>query len=605
MRPTAQARARATSVPCRRPDREDHVPTEDLYSQSFSRNLGVLTQAEQERLRTSCVAIAGLGGIGGQTLVLLARMGVGHVRIADFDTFEYPNINRQVGAAADTVGKLKAHVLAEEVRRINPAARVEVFDEGFTESTAAPLLDGADAAIDAIDFYAIETHLELHRAARRHGLYVLMGSPVGFSGCLQIFDPAGMSLEEYCAIRPEMPALEKQLRYACGLVPNLAHIDYFDVSAASSNTNFLQRKGPSLACACALASSLVAAETVLLLLGRRKPRCIPHTFQFDPYTYRYEKPIVEGGMSHYDAAAAIRRIPDRSSLVPQVLHWLYRKKQAQQARVNGADLYYQVEGGGETLLLVSPLGGDSSFWPRQIQPLSRSFRVISYDPRGSGESSACTATCSTREMAEDALALLAHLGVTRAHVVGLALGGLVAQEMALLEPGLVDRLVLVSTYARADAPLRAATERWRHVATTQGMEPLFDECLDSLFTPEYIACNYGELENLRTFYHLNLQRPDCFCHQCRAGITHDTRGRLGAIGAPTLVIHGERDSLVDLRLGAELAGGIPGARLLVIDGAPHFLPWENANRFNASLIEFLASSPAVSTVARGDMLPAG
>jgi pimeloyl-ACP methyl ester carboxylesterase/molybdopterin/thiamine biosynthesis adenylyltransferase len=561
--------------------------TDETYEQSFSRNIGILTREEQETLSRSTVAIAGLGGIGGNTLVLLARMGVGKFRLADFDRFDLVNINRQYGARTDTRGQRKCEVLAEEVRRINPGAEIAVFEDGFTEDNADKLLAGAGLAVDAIDFYAIETHLAFHRQTRAYGLYTLMGSPVGFSACLQVFDPEGMSIEEYCGIREEMEVLEKQLRFACGLVPELLHIDYFDVSGGAANTDFLNRTGPSIASACSLAASLVATEAVLILLGRRKPRAIPHTFQFDPYTYRYARTHLERGMASYDPEAAIRKIRDKSSFVPQVLELFYRKKQAEKARVNGVELYYKEEGEGEPVLLISPLGADSSFWARQTPSLAEHFRVITFDNRGAGESSPCTGECSTETLADDAAGLLEHLGVRKARVVGLALGGLAAQCLAARRPDLVDRLVLASSYLKADHQIESLTAGWRRLAEEQGMEHLFEVCLEYLFSPAYIADNDGELDKLKTFYRLTLVEPRSFCQQSLAGVRHDSTDLVGRLACPTLVIHGGGDRLVDLRLGRALATGLPQGRLTVIEDAPHFLIWEHAGRFNSEVIRFL------------------
>lgn len=562
---------------------------DDLYRQSFSRNLGILTEAEQEKLRSSTVAIAGLGGIGGNTLIQLARMGVGRFRVADFDRFDVVNINRQYGARVDTQGEFKSEVLRQEVLAINPSAQVEVFTEGFTADTAGPLLEGAELAIDAVDFYAIETHLEFHRATRAHGLYTLMGSPVGFSACLQVFDPEGMSLEEYCAITPEMNPLEKQLRYACGLVPELLHLDYFDVSAGRSNTDFLTRTGPSVSAACTLAAALVATEAVLLLLGRRRPRVVPYTSQFDPYTYRYASTYLEGGMACFDPGPVVKRIKDRSSFVPQVLELFYQKKRSRKAAVDGIDLYYKVEGEGPPLLMIAPLGADAGFWARQTQELSRHFQVITFDNRGSGESTPCQGPCSTEQLAADALGLLDFLGLERVHLLGLALGGLVAQQIALRHPERVDRLVLAASYLKADPALEEVTRGWRELATRKGMEPLFDACLEHLFSAEYIADNDGELDKLKTFYRLTLVEPQSFCAQSLAGVEHDLRSQAAAIRAPTLVVHGLADRLVGEEHARELAATLPGAEPVWLPGAPHFLIWEQAPRFNAEVVRFLAA----------------
>lgn len=565
------------------------MPPKDLYSQCYSRNIGILTKDEQQRLSRATVAIAGMGGIGSNTAVMLARMGVSRFRIADFDNFDYANINRQYGAFLDTIGKSKVAVVEAELKRINPEAQVMVEPAGFTADNAERFLAGADIAIDAIDFYSIDSHLEFHRQARRRQLYILMGSPVGFSACLQVFDPNGMSLEEYCGIEPRMMALEKQLRYACGVVPNLAHVDYFDVSQGASNTNFLKKTGPSLAAPTAMAASLVASEVVIILANRRKPKAIPYTFQFDPYTYRYEKVWLENGMKSFDVDRALSRISDRSSLIPLVYKYLYKRRKARRAKVNGAELYYEVEGTGENLLLISPLGGDSSYWTRQSQELSRHYKVISFDSRGTGFSSECDQSYSTLVMAQDALALLKKLGVERTHVVGLAMGGLVAQHMAVMRPELVDRMVLASSYARAHENLSSIVAEWQKVALQNGMEELFDLCLASLFSESFVKDADGEVDKLRTFFHLNLQSPNSFVYQSTAGIRHDTTAVLDRINCPTLVLHGEADRVVDKSLADELASGIRNSCFKVIADAPHFMNWEHAARFNDEVLQFLSA----------------
>lgn len=561
---------------------------ESVYARSFERNIGILTGAEQQALRTSTVAVAGLGGIGGNVVMTLARMGVGRFRIADFDTFELANINRQYGATVDTVGQRKCDVIAAELRRVNPDVTVDVFPDGFTDATGNALLRDADLAIDAVDFYAIDTHLAFHRKTREHGLFTLMGSPVGFSACLQVFDPAGMSIEEYCGIHLDMDPLEKQLRYACGLVPELAHIDYYDVSTSESNTDFSAGVGPSLACAASLAAALVASEATIILLNRRRTRAIPHTIQFDPYTYRYERPFIPGGMRHYDPAPALRRLADRSSLVPQVLDFLYGKPKTPRVDINHAKLFHRQEGKGHPLVLVAPLGADSSFWARQLDDLTAAARVVTFDARGSGISTPCPDGCSVELLADDLIALLEHIDLTRTDLAGVALGGLVAVEVAARRPDLVRSLVLVSTYTAADDHIRQTTARWRELARTRGMEELFKHCAQWVFSPDYVRDNRTELDKLRTFFRLTTQDPESFCQQSLAGVSYDARPALRRVSCPALVVHGGADRLVHPRHAEELAAALPASRLSLIDAAPHFLTWENEKRFNEETLNFLA-----------------
>ena len=303
-------------------------------------------------------------------------------------------------------------------------------------------------------------------------------------------------------------------------------------------------------------------------------------------------------MTQYDPGPAIRRIPDRSSLVPNVLEFLYEKSRARKAEVNGGHIYYKEEGTGEPVVLLSPLGADTSFWARQAQELAQSFRVITYDGRGSGVSSEAPDGCSTELLAHDLIVLLEHLGVDQAHLVGLALGGLVAQWAAILRPQLVASLVLTSCYSVADQRIRQLTETWRDVATTEGMETLFGTCLEWLFSPTYIRANREEFDRIETFFRLTRQDAGDFCLQSLAGVQHNPGPLVGSIRCPTLVVHGEADRLVEVELGRRLASQIPSARMVVLEGGPHFLTWEQAPRFNREVSAFLCELQPAAHIER-------
>src|SRR3954469_11914440 len=118
------------------------------------------------------------------------------------------------------------------------------------------------------------------------------------------------------------------------------------------------------------------------------------------------------------------------------------------ATVNGIDLYYEVSGEGPPLLLITGLSGNTLGWAMLEPTLAEHFQVIAFDNRGAGRSAAPPGPYTTREMADDAVGLLDHLGIERTHVLGLSMGGMIAQELALAHPTRVDRLVLFATYAR-------------------------------------------------------------------------------------------------------------------------------------------------------------
>ena len=138
----------------------------EAYRTAFGRNLGLVSGAEQERLRCSRVAVAGLGGVGGIHMQTLARMGIGAFNLADLDTFSLVNMNRQVGATHRTVGARKVDVMSAIARDINPDVDLAVFPEGVTRENVEAFVGNADIIVDAIDFFSMDARRLLHRTAR-------------------------------------------------------------------------------------------------------------------------------------------------------------------------------------------------------------------------------------------------------------------------------------------------------------------------------------------------------------------------------------------------------------------------------------------------------
>jgi pimeloyl-ACP methyl ester carboxylesterase len=266
---------------------------------------------------------------------------------------------------------------------------------------------------------------------------------------------------------------------------------------------------------------------------------------------------------------------------------LYLAGKRARAKLNGAELAYRVEGAGEPLLLLSPLGADASFWLRQLPALAATRQVISFGHRGAPSSSPTDETCSIEQMADDAVALLDQLGIASADLVGLAIGSLVAQQMARLAPSRVRSLVLAASYMQADPALADIIEDWRRSARRQGMEALFDLCLEWLFTTDYLAQSSDEVSKLRAVYRLMHQDVESFCGQSLAGLRHDSRGWVGELGHRALILHGAEDRLVRLDHAKALCEAMPAAQLAVIKGAPHFLNWECAEAFNRAIGDFL------------------
>lgn len=259
---------------------------EEYMAEAFSRNIGILTQTEQDKLADAKVAIPGMGGVGGVHLITMTRSGVGKFHIADFDTYEPVNINRQFGARVPDFGRSKIEVMKEQALSINPYLEIKKFHEGINKSNIDDFLDGVQVVIDGLDFFAFDIRRLLFNRAREKGIYVITAGPLGFSSAMLIFSPyEGMSFDEYFNIVDGMELQDKYLSFALGLAPGATHIKYMDLS----RVNLEAKAGPSLNIACQICGGMAATEAVRIILNKGKVKSVPHFFQFDPYVQKYRK----------------------------------------------------------------------------------------------------------------------------------------------------------------------------------------------------------------------------------------------------------------------------------------------------------------------------
>lgn len=247
------------------------------YDEAFQRNLGFLSTEEQQRLRAACVAVAGLGGTGGAQVHALARLGIGRYRLADPDTFELVNFNRQMGANMHTIGRRKTEVLAEAVLDINPQAEVTRFDDGIHAGNIDAFLDGVDVVVDSLDFYCFQERFLLYGAARRRGLWVLTAPPLGFGFTLLAFDPHGMRFEDYFGFRPDMSERDLVVSLIAGIAPRPYMLRYLQLDIPQLGG----RRLPSLGAAPFLIAGVITSEVVNLLTGKTRPLAVPTVYQFD------------------------------------------------------------------------------------------------------------------------------------------------------------------------------------------------------------------------------------------------------------------------------------------------------------------------------------
>ena len=257
------------------------MPAPFDYTRAFSRNIGWVTQAEQERLRNTRVAIAGMGGVGGVHLLTLARLGIGRFRIADFDSFDLANFNRQAGAGMASLDRPKALVMADLARDINPELDIEIFDQGVQPGNLSSFLGGADVYVDGLDFFAFDMRLRTFEACAGMGIPAITAAPLGMGSALMNFLPGGMGFEEYFCWAGQ-PDDERALRFMIGLAPRLLQ----DYIAAPEHVDLDARKTPSTVMACQLCGGIAATEVLKLVLQRGRIMAAPHGMHFDAYRHK-------------------------------------------------------------------------------------------------------------------------------------------------------------------------------------------------------------------------------------------------------------------------------------------------------------------------------
>jgi molybdopterin/thiamine biosynthesis adenylyltransferase len=253
------------------------------YDEAFDRNIGWVTEEEQQSLRRKRIAIAGMGGVGGVHLVTLARMGIGGFNISDLDVFELANFNRQAGASMSTIGRSKAEVMAEMARDINPVLDIEIFGEGVNDGNIDAFLEGVDLFVDGFDFFVPDIRAKVFRRCSELGIPAITAGPIGFGTCYIVFLPGKMTFEEYFRMEGR-PKEQQYARFLLGLAPKGLHRAYL---VDPRRLNLQEKRGPSSAAAVQLCAGVTGIEAIKILLGRGEVRAAPFYQQFDVYRGRF------------------------------------------------------------------------------------------------------------------------------------------------------------------------------------------------------------------------------------------------------------------------------------------------------------------------------
>lgn len=267
------------------------------------------------------------------------------------------------------------------------------------------------------------------------------------------------------------------------------------------------------------------------------------------------------------------------------------------AKLGHLEMHYELSGPEHAppLVFIMGLGGDSNWWdPGLIKALGRDLRILIFDNRDAGRTtwSVEPHDYTIRDMAEDTVALMDLVGIGKAHVCGMSMGGMIAQELCFNHPNRVDRLILGCTSPGTGKGVPPAPAVMAELLSSRegvSLAELAQRLLRVLFTPEWVAENAARLPLLLARVGEHPISPEGYVRQLTAIAQFAAGDRLAGIERPTLVLHGDRDILLPPENGHILAREIPGAKLVIFEGCAHGFTTEEPNRFVSVVREFLAA----------------
>lgn len=262
------------------------------------------------------------------------------------------------------------------------------------------------------------------------------------------------------------------------------------------------------------------------------------------------------------------------------------------AQINGITLNYQIDGphtAPETVVLINGLADDLESWGFQIPALVEAgFRVVRFDNRGIGKSDAPAGDYSSRLLADDAKALVDLLGIKGFHLMGVSMGGMISEEYAIAYPGDLKSLTLACTYGKADAFCQTMFAMWADLAKAISVPFVMRDVALWAFTGPFFE---NRPEDAAAFAEAMAALPmslDAYLSQLAVIQAHDATDRLGQIKVPTLVLAGEEDILIPVRLSKKLQEAIPGAAWATVPGG-HACLWESPEPFNTTFLNYVRS----------------
>jgi len=253
---------------------------------------------------------------------------------------------------------------------------------------------------------------------------------------------------------------------------------------------------------------------------------------------------------------------------------------------NGIETHYTIDGEGPWLVFSHSLACSTRMWAPQIAAFSKRFKVLCYDTRGHGQSSAPAQPYTLEQLADDAKALFDGLGIKSCHWVGLSMGGMIGQTFALKYPGVFKTMTLADTTSRYPADALPLWQARIETATKSGMEPIVQPMLERWFTEPYRKRGAPIINDIAGA--IRATPPAGFIGCCHAIPKIDVTKHLREVKCPTLVIVGEHDPGTPPEMAREIHANLPGSELVVIPEAAHLSNVEQPDAFNAAIDKFIA-----------------
>jgi len=255
--------------------------------------------------------------------------------------------------------------------------------------------------------------------------------------------------------------------------------------------------------------------------------------------------------------------------------------------VHGNQVNYSLEGpaGGPVIMASHALATSLSLWEPQIDALGRQFRILRYDTLGHGATDAPKGPYSLAQLAEQALGLLAALGIERVHFLGLSMGGMIGQMMALQNPGALSSLMLGGSTSRIPPEAQPLWQERIRIAESEGMEPLVEPTIGRWFTAGFRSGHPQVVDRVRGM--IRGTPPQGYAGCCHAISALNLTDQLGAIHLPTLVLVGDQDPSMPIAVSRTIHERIGGSELVILPSASHLSCVEQADTFNSAVLSFL------------------